>query len=82
MRVCLYRVAAADQDNARRSKRQRAHTLGAGSAPQPSGRSPHTAGEGPVMITKGRGQYRLSEHWSLESAAVVLLLAQMAINDV
>jgi hypothetical protein len=34
------------------------------------------------MITKGSGKYRLSEHWSLESAAVVLLLAQMAINDV
>ena len=34
------------------------------------------------MITKRRGNYRPSESWSLESAAVVLLLAQMAINDV
>jgi hypothetical protein len=34
------------------------------------------------MITKGRGKDRPLVHWSLESAAVVLLLAQMAINDV
>jgi len=34
------------------------------------------------MITEGRGQYRPSAHWSWESVAVVLLLAQTAINDV
>jgi hypothetical protein len=74
--------AAADQDNARRSKRRRAYTLRAGRRPPPSGRSPRTASEGAVMITKECGNYRLSERWSLEAAAVVLLLAQMAINDV